>query len=457
MLRMIWFVIKLAALLGLGFWLLMQPGRSQISFMGYDIEAQTGLVVFCFILLLLSFAWLYRGWAAIKNAPRVFSRHLDDRAQNQALAAVSQGLSAIAAGDADMAAKQAERAKKLMKHDYGLVSLLMGMTARLNGDATAADSAFRALLNTKETAFIGVRGLLQLALDRKQYDQGLVLARQAHRMHPKQTWILKTLYDLELRARHWVEAQDLLSKLLKFKSFDGQHAASDKAAMLLARAIDAAGRGLSDQAYFLTREAYETAPSFLPSALAYTPFLIRRDAHREARRLIEKCWKINPHPDLKEAWIRLMPDADASKHYQWLSKLARVNPDHEDTHLMLADAALMQGLTGQARVHLDAAQGSRKSQKSVRLMAQLEEKLGNHHAADVCRDAVFSAAPDRAWVCRETGRIYAAWMPFAPPHNSFNTIIWHDPATIHRSLPILSAQPDMGDALQLIEYKTIGV
>jgi hypothetical protein len=44
-------------------------------------------------------------------------------------------------------------------------------------------------------------------------------------------------------------------------------------------------------------------------------------------------------------------------------------------------------------------------------------------------------------------------MPFAPPHNSFNTIVWDDPATLSRSAPALSAQPDMGDALQLIEYK----
>jgi hypothetical protein len=113
----------------------------------------------------------------------------------------------------------------------------------------------------------------------------------------------------------------------------------------------------------------------------------------------------------------------------------------------------VQGLTGEARVHLNAAQNIRKSQKSVRLMVSLEEKLGNNHAADVCRDSVFSAAPDRAWVCRESGRIYAAWMPFAPPHNSFNTIVWDDPATLSRSAPALSAQPDMGDALQLIEYK----
>ncbi|MBU6235762.1 MAG: hypothetical protein KGQ41_07950, partial [Alphaproteobacteria bacterium] len=267
MLRTLWFLIKLAAVAALGVWLVMQPGSTHLEWMGYQVEAQTGFIIYCAILFALVFAWFYQGWIAIKRTPQTIARHLDARAQDQALQAVSYGLSAIAAGDASAAEKQAERAKKLIRNDHGLVPLLVGMTARLKGDPMAAEAAFRDLLNTKETAFIGVRGLLQLALDRRQGEQALVLARQAHRMHPKQSWILKTLYGLEVRQRNWVEAGDLLQKLVKAKALTQAEGAQDRAAMLLARAIEAAGRGHADQSYFLTREAYDAAPSFLPSAL----------------------------------------------------------------------------------------------------------------------------------------------------------------------------------------------
>jgi HemY protein len=434
---------------------MMQPGRTELHWLGYDIEAGTGVLLFGVLLFALVFSWFYRMWLALMRAPRAIARKLDQRAQDQALQAVSYGLSAIAAGDIVAAEKQAERARRLIKHDHGLVPLLTGMTARMKGDAAGAETAFRELLNTKETAFIGVRGLLQLAIDRHQPDQALVLARQAYRMHPRQGWILKTLYALELRQRNWIEAQNILAKTVKLKSVDEARARHDRAAMFLARAIEAQGRGNADQAYLLTREGYEAAPNFLPAALAYIPFLIRRSDRKAALRIIEKTWGVMPHPDLRDMWVKLAPEdvTTPGKSYQWLEKLAAANPDHEDSHLMLAESALAQGLTGEARMHIDAAQLLRKSQKSCRLMGNLEEKLGHHHAAEICQEAAITAAPDRVWVCRETGRIYAHWMAFAPPHNSFNTIVWDDPTQARREPSIITALPDAGDALQLIESR----
>lgn len=450
----LWFFIKFALVVALGVWLVMQPGRTQLDWMGYQIDAQTGVLLFCTVLFAFVFAWLYQLWMTIKRAPRVISRKLEARSQDQALQAVSHGLSAIAAGDIAQAEKHAERARKLIKNDHGLVPLLTGMTARLKGDPLAAEAAFRDLLNTRETAFIGVRGLLQLALDRRQSDQALVLARQAHRMHPKQSWILKTLYGLEVRQRNWVESQDLLVKLVKRRAIAPAHASNDRAAMLLARAIEAQGRGQADQAYFLTREAYDVAPAFLPAVLAYIPFLLRRQERRDAIKVIEKAWQTMPHPALLDAWMKLAPEgasATPAKAYHWVEKLVEYNPDHEASHLAMAEAALAQSLTGEARAHCEAALSVRKSQRSYRMLATIEEKLGNHNAAELCRENAMTAAPERVWVCRESGRIYAAWMPFAPPHNSFNTIVWDDATQLRREPSVLSALPDTGDALQLIE------
>lgn len=455
MLRTLWTLCWLAALGAAGFWLISQPGRSEVHWMGYDIEVQTGLLLFAGLLFAIVFSWLYRLWLALKAAPRTLSRKLDERSQDQALQAISHGLSAIAAGDVSGAERQADRARKLIKNDHGLVPLLAGMTARLKGDALGAEAAFRELLNTKETAFIGVRGLLQLSIDRHQHDQALVLARQAYRMHPKQGWILKTLYALELRQRNWSEAGEILNKTLKAKAVDASRAACDRAAMFLARAAEAQSRGAADQAYLLTREAYDAAPGFLPAALAFIPYVVRRNERRVALKIIEKAWATTPHPDLKDAWLKLAPDGTdtPARTYQWLEKLAASNPDHEDSHLMLAEAALAQNLTGEARAQIDAANLARRSQKSCRMMAQLEEKQGNHHAADLCLEQQATAAPDRAWVCRETGRIYASWTPFARPHNSFNTIVWDDPSQARREPSIVTALPDSGDALQLIESR----
>jgi HemY protein len=455
MLRTLWTITKLGVFIAAGVWLSMQPGQTELHWMGYDVDVRTGFLIFCVLCFSIVFAWLYRFWIALKATPRTIARKLDARAQDQALQAVSHGLSAIAAGDVHSAEKQADRARRLIKNDHGLVPLLSGMTARLKGDSVAAENAFRELLNTKQTAFIGVRGLLQLSIDRHQHDQALVLARQAYRMHPKQAWILKTLYALELRARHWNEAQDILNKIEKIKSIDAVHAKADRAAMLLARASEAQNRGTADQAYLLTREAYNAAPAFLPAVLGYLPFLIRRSERKGAMKVIEKAWGTAPHPELKDAWLKLAPEGTntPAKEYQWLQKLSQANPDHEDSHLMLAESALVQNLTGAARTHIDAAILARKSGRAMRMMATLEEKLDHQNAADLFMESANSAAPDRVWVCTESGRIYANWMPFAHPHNSFNTIVWDDPSQARRAPSIITALPDQGDALQLIESR----
>lgn len=456
MFRTLWTLIKLGAAAALGVWLAMQPGRTTLEGFGYEADTSTGLLLFAGLVFAYLFARFYQLLMAIARTPRNIAKALDARAQDHALAAVSHGLSAIAAGDVYAAEKQAAKARKLIKHDHGLVPLLDGMTARLKGDAVAAEGAFRELLNTRETAFIGVRGLLQLALDRGQPDQALVLARQAHRMHPKQGWITQVLYSLEVQARHWDEAAKLSQAAVKAKVKTQDEFRRDKAAMLLARAIEANAKGQADQAYLLTREAYDVMPAFLPAVIAYLPCLLRRDERKKAIKIIERAWTTNPHPALRDQWVKLAPDTGkkegkTARDYMWLTRLASANPDHEESHLMLAEAALAHDLSGEARIHLDAALAVRQSQTAYRLMAKLEEHAGNAQAAEIMRERQLTGLPPRVWIDRETGQVFPIWMPFTPPANTFNTIIWDVPGNISRKTS--TSLPTMSDPLQLLEHR----
>ncbi|HEY8964057.1 MAG TPA: heme biosynthesis HemY N-terminal domain-containing protein [Alphaproteobacteria bacterium] len=453
--RTLWALIKLGAFVALGVWLVMQPGRTTVHGFGYEADLPTGALIFAGLIFAYLFAKLYQLMLAIARTPKNIAKALDARSQDHALAAVSHGLSAIAAGDAHAAEKQAAKARKLIKHDHGLVPLLDGMTARLKGDAVAAETAFRELMGTKETAFIGVRGLLQLALDRGQPDQALVLARQAHRMHPKQAWITDVLYNLEVQARHWDEALKLAHASVKAKTKTQEDFRNDKAAMLLARATESSAKGQADQAYLLTRESYEAAPQFLPAVLAYLPYLLRRDDKKKATKIIEKTWSVAPHPALVETWMKLAPDAKkeskSARDYMWLEKLAATNPDHEESHLMLAEAAMAQDLAGPARTHLDAALSTRQSQIAYRLLAKLEERVGNLPAADIMHERQVTALAPRVWVDRDTGQVFPMWMPFTPPQNSFNRIVWDVPGNITRKAS--SLLPAASDPLQLLDSR----
>ena len=64
---------------------------------------------------------------------------------------------------------------------------------------------FQELLQEKDTAFLGVRGLLKHAVEDHNYEAALDYALEANKLHPKQTWILEGLFDLQIknRVRHF--------------------------------------------------------------------------------------------------------------------------------------------------------------------------------------------------------------------------------------------------------------
>lgn len=432
MLRALWILTRFVLVVALGVWLAVQPGRTSLSGFGYNLEIQTGLLIFAGLVFAYIFARLYQILIAILRTPKNISMAMEVRHQDSGVAAVSQSLSALAAGDTNVADRQTNRAQKLLKNDHGLVAMLRGMTAKLKGDPIAAENAFRELLNTSETAFLGVRGLLQLALERRQPDQALYLARQAHSMHPKQGWIMDVLFALEAQMRHWDEAMKISNRALRAKVKTPDQHREDMAAVLLARAQEAKISGHNDQAFLLTREAYDKCPYFLPAAIAYLPFLIRRHDRKKAIQVIEKSWARMPHPELQDAWEKLMPEGKTHDHtgaqaYLWLERLANVNPDNEASHIMLSQAALSRNLPGEARAHAEAALGIRQSQSAYAALIKVEISEGHHNAADALRARQVTAAPSRMWVEMQSGYIYQNWQPFALPSGRFNTITWDIP------------------------------
>lgn len=453
--RSLWTLIKLGVLIGLAAWLSLQPGRSQITWLGYELEVQTGILICVALLCAFVLAQLLQFWSYIKAAPRKIGQHFEARAQDQALQAVSYGLSALAAGDADKAAHYTEKARKNMQNDHGLVPLLTGMTARLKGDKIAAENAFRDLLKAPETAFIGVRGLLQGALERGQIDQALVLARQAHRMHTKHVWILETLYQLELREKNWAEATPLLAKLIKLKRRTIESARSDKAAMAYTRALDAKAAGQHDQAAFLYKDAYSQSPAFLPAALAYIDLLKARGQTGSAIKLTERTWKDAPHPDLFTLWLALAPTkATDAKLLAWTERLTRQNPTHPQSHMILAEAYSARGLWGEADKNFRAAEKQAPTQALYQAWAKSYEKRGQTEDAQHKRDLARAAAPDKTWVCTDTGRVFAAWVPFADAQTRFNSVVWADPAQRGQtqSAALLDGHDDF---LGLLEAKAV--
>lgn len=447
MLRALIFALKTALLVALAVWIADRPGSVRIEWMDYVFTVQMGLFLILALAALTLSIFVYRVFQAFVEFPRSMRRYLELRRTEKGYKALTCGLAAVAAGDEAGARLQAHRAGKFLPAGMGLSLLLQAQAARLQGREEDAEKIFAALAENPTAGFLGLRGLLQSSLDKKDYAQASLHARRALQRHPRQPWILKLAYDLEIRLRRWEEAKRVLARAEKSGAISAYQAASDRIAIIMAQAEEAARTGLDADELRHLRLAHRFHPYFPPASLALARRYAREKKLRLAARTIERTWRKNPHPDLASFWNELMPPrltAKALGRMIWHERLTRINPHSAESWIALARVALEEGLWGEARKHLEKAETIAPSAALYRLWMELERRApGNPRFIEVLRDKIEQRRLERRWVCRDTGAVYAAWSPIAEPHGAFNTIEWDFP---HGSAAAITASP-VGDAL----------
>ena len=419
MIATLWFLIKSIILVAAFAWLWGLDGLVDIDAFGIQVQTSFGIFAIILIFMFYCIAFIGRVIMAIVNAPRSLSKGYGRYSHKIGMQSLTYGLSAVAAGDAKAAGYYTKKAVRFLKDDYGLVSLLSGLTARLKGDERAAEKAFNALLKRDETSFLGIRGLLQTAIDKGDYRYARVLARKAYAQNPKQSWIIKTLYDLELRHRDVNAALPLLHRGARTGAFDQRQAKQDEAAIAL----------FNDD----LKTAYKLAPTYLPVALEMVKHYMAHDKNRRARNLIKDAWTQNPHPQLLDHWMGLAPakvKENALRMMSHVEDLHRTNMDDASCNLYVANIALRYDFTAQAKRFLEMAIHEKPTMRAYQLMEKIEPMAG-------WQDLIPTAAQDKTWVCCLTGKVFDQWQAF-DNENHFNTIMWNYPDIIrHHSIKTL--------------------
>ncbi len=454
MIKALWFILRLSVFIGAVIWIAERPGTVQIDWLGTSVNVQMGLFLGSLFVLILFSIFVYRIVYHVMHLPAQARRYMRDRNKQRGYRALTLGLTAVAAGDTKSALREAKKARAALPEDHGLALLLEAQSARLDGREGDAQQSFVALLENKDAAFLGVRGLLQASLEARDYDGALRLAKKALALHPKQKWILCTVYDLQIRGRHWSDAQDILKRAVRAGAISKEDAASDRVAMALALAMEAEAEGLDDVALGQYKKARTQDTDFVPGAILFARYYARKGQRKKAVTLIERVWKKNPHPALVQMWPDLMAEkkrGDSLERLRWMERLVALNVESAEAQVAAGLAAQDAGLWGEARQHYLKAEGLQPSASVYRALAVLEEKAnGDEEAArawlEKASDLQGKEIEHKVWVCRETGRIYERWSPIAEPHGSFNTIEWGVPydASSHASEMLFSGIKDIG-------------
>lgn len=430
MFRVLWFTVKIALIAAAALWVVRRPGTVRIDWLGYDISADTGFAFFCLLAAGFVLLILHRLVLAAAGLPGLFRRRRERDRQVRGYRALTRGLAAVAAGDSKQAAAQAEQMRRYWPADRSLGTFLEAQAARLSGDGPRAEQSYLALLENRDAVFLGLRGLIEAALEEGRKDKALGFARQALRLHARQPWLLRTVYDLELGVRDWDSARETLKAAVRLKAIDGDRARGDRIAMLLYQAEKFAERGEERQLRKALTEAGALDPAFVPAAERLAQFWMRQGKRSRAAAVIEAAWKAGPHPELAALWETLAPASkpgDPSGRLRWFEKLVALRPDSDESQMAAGKAAMAEGLWGEARQYLGMAGQIRESARLCRMWAKLAEKQGRPAEAAHWLERAADAPAGEVWHCAQTGRIYERWSPIAQPHGAFNTIIWGYP------------------------------
>ncbi len=463
MIRVLWFAFKLAVLVALAYWLAERPGEVSVDWLGYRIETSVGILLAAMVLIAGLSALSYRAWRFLRRSPRSLGHSLQAKRRKRGYKALTQGMVAVAAGEVDEATRQARRAGSLLE-EPPLTMLLSAQAAQLKGDEAAqlkgdeaaAKRYFTAMMEDPETRFLGLRGLVTQALREGDEQQALDYVRQAHAMRPRTPWVLTSLFDLSERCGDLETAERTLVQAAKAKALPAPEAGRKRAVILLERA-QAAARG-SDRPAALAhaREANKLAPGLIPGAVLLAAQLIAAGQRRKAAKVLERAWAAGPHPELAALYLETQNIApqtggDGIERLKRLGQLTGKRPDHPESHLVLARAALEARLWGEARRHIKAAAGPQglegaPSDSVCRLMAELEEQENGDTALGrewLTRSA--GAPKDPAWVCTSCGAASPGWSARCGACESFDSLAWQTPPQVAPALPAL-AEGDGGEA-----------
>lgn len=424
MVRVVLFLLLLAALASGAAWIADQPGTVSVLWLGRQIEFEvlTGiiglLVAAAAAMALIGIVkWLI---ASPALAARAMRRRRDRRGRD----AVSRGIVAIGAGDRRAAELLATEAEKYAP-GQPLTLLLRAQTAQIAGDRGSAEKAFRAMLAGPETKLLGLRGLYVEAQRRADPAAARAIAEEAVKESPSAGWAGQAVLESQTLGGDWDGALASIERQYAARVIDKEQAKRRRAVLLTAKAV-----ALEDHdpaaARALAVEAHGLAPDLVPAAAVAGRLLAADGDTRKASRVIEAAWKATPHPDLAEAYAHARRGDSRLDELKRVEYLARLIPSHPEGLMAVARAAIDAGEFETAHRVLAELTGERPTQRACLLMAELAAKEhGDHGRAREWMARALRAARDPAWTA--DGQASDVWLPASLVTGRLDAFEWKVP------------------------------
>ncbi len=458
MLRLLLYLIVVGALGAAAAWLAGNPGQLAITWLGYRIETSVFIAIAALLLGLALALLLWSALRGIFGAPGRLIARMRERREQRGRDALRQGIFAVGAGDAQLAARYASEARQVLDNEP-LTKLLRAQAAQISGDHATAKRIYETMLDDDETRLMGLHGLFLEARRENRIEAAEQFAAGAVEIRPGLPWAAEALFELQCRKGDWSGALETLASMRQNKLVDRKTADRRRAVLLTAQA-QAIELTNQEQAGKLAQEAHNLAPDLVPAAEIAGRVLAAQGHVSRAARLLAKTWELSPHPDIALTYAYVRPGDSPRDRLNRVRALTRNNPDHVESRVAVAAAAVDAHEWNEARKALEPLLEERPSRRVCTLMARIE--AGDTRNAGLVREWLARAlrAPrDPAWVA--DGVVSDRWAPLSPVTGQLDAFEWRIPMervapADQDALPLEIAELDRLERLEQTHRADVG-
>ncbi len=426
MLRVLFYLVIVAAL-GFGFaWLADRPGELDVTFAGnhYNvplITAVAGIVAIVAAILILW--WLIK---SIIQSPYTLRRHFRARKRDRGYQSLSTGLIAAGAGDAEAARRMTKQAGKLLSPDQEpLIKLLEAQTAMLEGRTEDARKGFEAMVDDPETRLLGLRGLYIEAQRVGAHDAARHYAAEAAAQAPQLEWASSAMMGQLCAEGDWDAALKLVDARKQALAHGKDVVKKERAALLTAKAMAVVDVDHA-QAKTLALEANKLAPDLVPAAVVAARALFADGDVRKGSKILEAAWKRFPHPDIASTYVYARSGDTAQDRLKRAKHLVSLRSNNAEGSLALARAAYEAGDYRLARDNAEQVLRASPRESAYLLLADIEEaETGDQGKVREWLARAVKAPRDPAWTA--DGYVSAQWSPVSPVTGRLNSFEWKVP------------------------------
>jgi HemY protein len=446
---MLWSLIKILAFVAVitaltfGATQLMNvDGGAVIQIAGYEIALGALELVFALIALIV-LVWLglrvlafcAAAFRFLNGDETAISRYFDRNRERKGYEALSEGMMALASGEGHLALTKATRAEKYLNKPT-LTTLLTAQAAEMTGDRKKAEASYKKLLGEDKTRFVGVRGIMKQKLQDGDTDTALTLAKKAFALRPKHEDTQDVLLKLQAEKSDWAGARDTLNAKLKSGAIPRDVHKRRDAVLALSEARGNADTDDEKAAREAAIEANRLSPDLIPAAIHAARGYIADGNARYAARVLSKAWSTQPHPELASTFAEIAPDETPTDRIKRFRALTKLNPQHPETKMLLAELHIAAEDFPAARRDIAALVEEDPTARALTIMAAVERGEGADDA--IVRDWLTRAliAPrGPQWVCDNCQHIHSGWVPICDHCQSFDTLSWARPPEDEGAMP----------------------